>query len=101
VNDFKVIIGKRGSGKTDAIIRLAAKEFLYIVCSSGEVRRIVDRAKSMDLDIPFPLSYSEFMSGQFCGRGIKGFVVDNVDLLVIGMARGVPVRAISVTIDED
>ena len=95
-NLMKIIVGPRQSGKSTDLIKRAAAEWLYIVCMHHEdARRLADKARSMCLDIPFPISFAEFLGGRFSGKGINGFIVDNVELLIGQIARGVPVTAIS------
>jgi hypothetical protein len=90
----------RQEGKTTDLIGLAAEESLHIVCvNRNEVMRVAAEARKMGLDIPFPLTWQEFASGLYHGRGIKGFVIDNLDLC-IQQATPIPIRAVSLT-DED
>lgn len=92
-----LIVGGRNSGKTTKCIRLAAEHNAYIVCRTHqEASRIAAYATKLDLHIPFPLSYDEFIQGQFCGKGINGFVIDNVDDLVSYLSRGVEIVAMSI-----
>jgi len=96
---MKVICGKRGDGKTTELIKLAAKDYLYIVCiDHDEAFRVSEQAQAMGLEIPFPLTFNEFVNRKFHSKGIKGFLVDNADLLISFMASGVPVKAVSISI---
>jgi hypothetical protein len=96
---MKEIISKGiGEGKTTRCIELSAEHQAYIVCETHkEARRIFDMSVEMGLKIPFPITLNEFISGQFCGKRINGFIIDNVDHLLAAMARGVPVLAMSFT----
>lgn len=95
---MKTILKPRCTGKTTEAIKLAAETGSYIVCSTRQdAAHIVAMAKEMGLDIPWPLSADEFISGQFCGRNIKGFVIDNTDYILQALARGVPIRAVYMT----
>lgn len=94
---MKIIHRPRNSGRTSKLIALAADDYSYIVCSShAECARIARQADVMGLSIPFPITYMEFAQGKFCGRGIASFCVDNVDMLLVYLARGVPVKAITI-----
>lgn len=94
---MKVIARPRQGGKTTELIRLAAEEFLYVVCPDlAQVRYVSQMARDMGLDIPFPLTWHEFSAGRFHSRGINGFVIDNLDMCVQQMTT-VPVRAVSLT----
>ncbi len=91
-----LIVGGRGSGKTTKCIQLAAENHAYIICRSYEESgRIYRYATELNLDIPFPISYDEFIRGEFCSRGIKSFIIDDVDDLVKYMARGVEIISMS------
>lgn len=97
---MKVRVLPRRGGKTAEMIRLAAEEFLYIVCpDQAEARRIAGEAERLGLDIPFPLTFSEFRNHDYYGKGIKGFAIDNVDMFVQSMTH-VPVRAVTLTGEE-
>lgn len=94
---MKVIARPRQGGKTTELVRLAADEFLYVVCSNSErVRQIARMARGMGLNIPEPLTWREFSDGHYYGQGIKGFVIDDLDTCIQEMTH-VPVRAVSLT----
>jgi hypothetical protein len=97
---MKIILA-RGHGKTIDAIRIAAEDGLYIVCiDRNEAGRVFSCSREFGLDIPFPITFSEFLEGRFSGKGIKGFVIDNADQLLAYIARGVPVAAITMTKEE-
>ena len=97
---MKVICRPRQAGKTTEIIKRAADEFLYIVCiNRHEVVRIAAQAKEMGLDIPFPVTIDEVLNGRMQGSRIKGFAVDNADLIIERLISG-PVRVVSVNSDD-
>ena len=99
---MKIITGCRDAGKTTELIKLAAQDFLYIVCANNSrVEYVMDLAKKMELDIPFPITFQEFLNGRF-GRGqhLSGFAIDDVDQLLREVARGTPVKAISLCVDK-
>ena len=97
----ELVVLPRAKGKTSAAIRRAARDHLCIVAiDAREVRRVADVARAMGLDIPFPITFEEFLGGRFYSRGIRGFIVDNADYLIRYIARGVPVAMITATQDE-
>lgn len=78
----KIILG-RGKGKTTQLIELSGNTSSYIVCiNQRECHRIVSIAREMKIDIPFPLTYDEFINKKYYGKGIKGFLIDNAELLL-------------------
>jgi len=85
---MKIIYGGRKTGKTTALIEMCDEatrngELSYIVC--GNVRNaqiIMQKAKEMGKDIPFPITYDEFMRHQYAGVNIKKFFFDNADRFI-------------------
>lgn len=93
---MKVIIGPRATGKTTKLIEIAAEGFYYIVCRTKEHSGLIfQEAKRMELDIPFPITFDEFRNGRFHGKGIRGFVIDDAEVLLQYLAGSVPVKAVS------
>lgn len=100
----KVIIGGRGSGKTTNLIKMCAKKGGYIVCQHRrEAHRIFWMAKDMEVDIPHPITYDEFLNGRYYGLGVRIVYIDNADMLVqaIALRGGVEVNAITLTKAKD
>ena len=93
---MQIILRKRQMGKTTELIRMSAETFAYIVVpTKNDASRVFQMAKKMGLDIPFPLSFDEFIRGQYHGKNIKGFLIDNADMLLQYMSKGVAIKAIS------
>lgn len=92
------MIRGRQEGKTTEAIRRAAEDFAYIVCADRQrVRQVQRRAEELGLDIPFPLTFAEFTGHHFYGKGIGGFVIDDVQELIQYLAGEVPVRLVTGT----
>ena len=99
---MKTIIGKPGSGKTAELIKHSIEKGVYIVCSNPYlVSKIAEKLGLRD-QLLFPLSYNEFVNRCYCGQNIKGFAVDDADLLIqyISDSR-VPITAITMTEEKD
>jgi hypothetical protein len=95
---MKVICRDTGKGKTKKLIELASKEDGYIVClNHKEAYRISQQAIKMKKEIPFPLTFDEFLNGRFCAGNIKSFYIDDVDMLLNIISKNVPVNAITYT----
>jgi len=96
---MRVICRKGLTDKTE-LIEIAVEEGLYIVCKDRETeRKIYERAIEMGISkLPNCLTFEEFVRGEFLGVLVKGFVIDDVDLLVEYLARGVPVKVIFINI---
>lgn len=92
---MKKIILDRGKGKTTELIKMSAETGDYIVVGSlDECSFVSDMARKLGYNIPFPISYQEFVNKQYHAKGIKGFLIDNVERLVQYMSN-VPVNAIT------
>ena len=86
---------KSGYGKTYQLIKKASISGDYIVCHSfDEAHRIRSIAKENKLDIRLPLTYDEFLKGEYYGTGVSGFLIDNVEMLLQSITN-VPINAIT------
>lgn len=95
---MKIIIRPRGMGKTTELIRQSNKEWKYIVCHSHqEAVRIQEQARRINIEIPLPITYQEFLEKQYYGKGIKGFLVDNVGMLLQSLS---PVKIDTITLTD-
>lgn len=92
-----VVAKPRLGGKTTDIIELALKGDSYIVCMDmREVRRVWEIILERKLSLPQPITWREFVENKYFARGIRSFVIDNLDMCIQSMSR-VPIVAISVT----
>lgn len=79
---MRLIIGGRQAGKTTQLIQMSAENGYYIVVpTQRDAAWVAEQARQMELDIPFPLTFDEFVQHRYYGKGIKGFLIDNADLL--------------------
>lgn len=98
---MKTISGGKQTGKTIKAIELAAKKFAYIICRSQyDAHRIFSLAHKFCLDIPFPITYVEFLNRRGRGRGITGYVFDDAKDFLKYLASDVPIFA-AVWTDDD
>lgn len=96
---MEIILRGKSQGKTTDLIVKAAKDFLHIVChSKREANRLLEQARDMNLDIPFPITIDEFIKGKFYNKEIKGFCIDNVEFLLQKLARGIEVTCITASL---
>lgn len=97
---MRIIVGAAASGKTTDLIRISAETGYYIVTYSHEAAyKTAQMARGMGLDIPFPLSFGEFLRKEYFAKGVKGFLIDNVDMLLESLT-SVPIGAITLTAQE-
>jgi hypothetical protein len=61
----------------------------------SEASRIQIEAEKMGLQIPFPISYFEFLRKDYCRKGIKGFLIDDADVFLQSLS-AVPINSITV-----
>jgi hypothetical protein len=92
------ILRPRRSGKTTDLIRICAEQGGYIVCQSKvEARRIFEAAQKMDLSIPFPITYDEFLSKRFHGKNCSPLHIDDADQLLATICGGAGATLGSIT----
>ena len=91
------IIQERASGKTAKLIKRSAQTGDYIVCYSlAQASNVQLRANDMGLKIPFPISFREFIKGEYGRDGIKGFLIDDLDFCIQSYIT-VPINAITMS----
>jgi hypothetical protein len=89
------IIMPRGTGKTHQLIIKSADTGDYIVCHSiDEALRIQHESNKLGVKIPLPITYNEFIKNEYYAKGIKGFLIDNVEKLLQSLTE-VPIKAIT------
>lgn len=77
-----LILRERCGGKTHEAIKIAAKENAYMVVhSKAFATHIFQEAKRIGLDIPFPITFKELITGHY-GPGVERIVIDDLDLLL-------------------
>ena len=82
----------RGAGKTYSLVTIAAERQAHIVCKDRrEAHRISEMAQDRELDIPFPITFSEFANKQYYGAGIKEMLIDDVDALINYFSPGIKI----------
>ena len=65
-----------------------------------EANRIANQARDMHLDIPYPLTFSEFLNKRYHSAGMNGMLLDNADKLLEQLASKLPLHAITLTGEE-
>ena len=103
------LIRKRGDNKTTDLIKESAKEGLYIVCCNRQrVESIVQLARKLGYDIPFPVTLEEVLLSRSHGRRPFGLpyilskgkvLVEDVDDIMQELV-GMPCAIITGTLEE-
>lgn len=97
---MKIVCRPKACGKTLAAIQEARRTDGYIVCySKEEASRVFHLALEMERPIRFPLTLGEFLAGNF-GPGCRNFIIDNTDMLIRELCRGVPVSMATFTAND-
>jgi|GEM_PF-5688618 len=92
-----IICGGRRSGKTTELVKHASKHDMYILCANKvRVANILEIAKELELEIPFPITLSEL---PLKGRLIKRICVDDIDEILYRVL-SIDVESFTVTESE-
>jgi hypothetical protein len=92
---MKIDIRPRRAGKTTDLIKECAENGGYIVCAHRrEAHNIHKAARQMGLEIPLPITFNEFVRGEFVGIGVKVIYIDNIDLCIQSISSA-PVKTIT------
>lgn len=94
---MKVICKARRAGKTTDIIKACKEYGGYIVCRNHEeCYRVAKVAQEIGVNIPFPMSYDEFLNGLYYIPGTKCLHIDDIDMLLQQISK-VPIHTVSIT----
>jgi len=92
---MKKIIAQAGIGKTFQLIKESHATGFHIVCiNQKEAIRVHSEAKQFSFNIPLPLTFHEFINKDYQAREIKGFLIDNADMLIQELS-SVPIGCIT------
>lgn len=95
---MKKIILPREKGKTTELIKMAHEEELYIITpTKSSALMIFEQARSMGLDILFPISWEEYKEHRLRGSGIKEILIDDAEIIIEQVFRGLRIKAITMT----
>lgn len=95
---MKIIESGKGAGKTFALLEMAKNYNGYIVCPNIKQANFVhDLATKNGYNINFPITAEEFFGGNFYGKGVKKFYIDNIDTILHDCTGGVPIVAVTST----
>ncbi len=101
---MNIILKSKGGGKTTELIESAKRLEGYnlIICKDrGEALRLWKIILEKGYNIPQPITFDEFLKGNNCGRKINSFLIDNADLLLQSISKGVKIHTITMTEDEE
>ena len=97
----KVIVGNRQSGKTTELIKMSAKNNIYIlVANYPRAYYLFQQARDMGYEIPFPVTLHEYLySNRFVGSIIRrdGLYIDDVEDVLTELFKPIEIKAITVT----
>lgn len=96
-----VIASGRKTNRTTRLIEMSAeaeaqgKVNYIVVADHQQAYRIAQKAKELNLNIGFPITFDEFLRYRYAGQNIDHFLIDNADHLVQKLT-SVPIKAIVV-----
>lgn len=86
-----------GMSKTTRLLQLAHESYAYIVCADAQRRdQLWRRIRSLGLSCPQPITWDEFVKGQYFSRGINEFMIDDLDDCIQKMT-AVPIRVVTLS----
>lgn len=98
---MKHIIGSRGTGKSTLLLKESALNgFTIVTLSQSFIKYLIADARTFKLTIPKPISFRDFINGNYDKSTIKGFLIDDVNLLLKDLAT-VEIYGMVVNIDRD
>lgn len=93
----KIII-ERGRGKTTSLIKRAASLDGYnlIVCiNRNQVKEIWKTIIEKKINLPMPITFDEFLKEKYYGMRVDNFLIDDADILLQSISRGVNIDSIT------
>ena len=95
---MNLIVGGRGSGKTTYLIEESDATGYYIIVRDKQTAsQVFEMAIKMKKNIPFPITYEEFVDKQYYGEGISGFLLDEVISFLQYLSGRVPIYSGTLT----
>ena len=95
---MELILKKRGERKTTELIRRSAETHTYILVSDKRrVKNIVKTAKKLNLHIPYPITFMEYLENKLRGSHIKNILIDDADDLLRHIFFNIQIDAITIT----
>lgn len=92
---MKKIYREPRTGKTTELIEMCSNFGGYIVCIDKiRAEQTAKMAHDMGFNIPYPITFDEFLSGKYHADGVDQFYIDNADQLLKKLAKGVWIEAI-------
>src|SRR4051812_26434358 len=102
-----VIASGRKTNRTTRLIYLcheaeARGEVSYmVVMNAKRAFEVAQKAKELDLQIGFPLTFNEFLDRRWYAPHIKNFFIDDVDRLLKGLAQPIAIPAVTILKEEE
>lgn len=96
-----IIASGRKTSRTTQLIEMSAeaeqqgKVNYIIVANPEQAYSVAKKAKELNLNIGFPITYDEFLNHKYFGKNIDHFLIDNADHLLQKLT-SVPIKAIVV-----
>ena len=99
-----IITGDRASGKTTKLIKMSAKNGIYIlVANRTRALYLSDLARKLGYYIPFPVTLEEYYKSHgFAGSCIKrdGLYIDDADEILQNILKDIEIKAMTLITDK-
>jgi len=87
--------GRQTGRTTELIYKCEEYKNALIVCPNRAIAEYTfDMARDKLINIPRPITFKEFAEGIFEGRNIDAILIDNLEMVLNDMARGVPIAEV-------
>ena len=88
---IEIISRPRQSGRTTELIEKCSKyKYALIVCPTAkQAEYVFQMACKAGKDIPFPITFRQFVNGSFYTPVVEAFLIDNLDGCLYTCSRGV------------
>ena len=95
---MNAIMGKRGSGKTTALIKLSSKHQIYILVLNRErQKQLFQQAHDLGYQIPYPITLDDYLGDKLRGSYIREILIDDVDEILKYIFASVKINTVSLT----
>jgi len=79
--------------------------YTLVCCTQHLVNMFVDFAKRLKVELPMPITFSNFIDKSWRGRTLRqrptGFIIDDVHMFLNSFCDAQEVKAITINLDED
>lgn len=99
---MNLIYRKRQTGKTSELIERCSKDkySLIVAPNRNMCEAIFKQSEELGYAIPYPITFTEFVTGRFCGKYINNFYIDELEMCLNSVSKGVCIDTIVISKTE-